>query len=72
MACKNCKFWVITPEEKSLYGPGWNTGIVFRRNSDVHYCHRYPQKVMKHEDDWCGEFRKAEIDPKFKELLEEV
>jgi len=20
-------------------------------------CHRYPKKVNKHQDDWCGEFR---------------
>ncbi len=56
MTCKVCKFRIITPlrEEfpESNMSPGW-----FRlRQPGVHYCHRYPAVVAKHEDDWCGEF----------------
>ena len=30
--------------------------IAIVRKPGVHYCHRYPQTVLKHGDDFCGEF----------------
>ena len=64
--CKNCKFYVVKPEREE----DSHRGVIYVRKPGVNYCYRYPQTVQKHEDDWCGEFLKATISEKFKELLD--
>ena len=68
--CEKCYFWVVN------LGP--------REPEDEGICHRYPQRIAKLREDWCGEWKpKAEqpqgepvadeeIDARLKEEIESL
>lgn len=59
--CENCKYWkkgaeVSTwfPRDKEKDIPA---GRGLRYSDDFGECKRYPEPIIKHKDEWCGEFK---------------
>ena len=41
MRCSSCQYWEKRFSGSVMYG----------------WCNRYPNKIEKYNDDWCGEFK---------------